>query len=69
MSYFVWQLVRQLVYMMLIRNNRVSFHFWCRETLLKHQQSQNIMEMIVLKIFFLDFMSLLTPKFVKNSHI
>ena len=52
MSYLVWQLMRQLVYIMLISNNRVSFHFWCRENLLKHQQSQNIMEMIVLKIFF-----------------
>ena len=31
--------------------------------------SQNIMKLVVCKIFFLRFMFLLTTKFVKNSHI
>ena len=32
------QLVRQLVYITLISNNRASFHLWRKENLVKHQK-------------------------------
>ena len=39
--------MRQLVYTMLVSNNRASFQLWWKESLIKHQKSQNIMKMIV----------------------
>ena len=34
----VWQLVKQLVYIMFIRNNGAPFHLWCKENLVKRQK-------------------------------
>ena len=34
---------------MFIIKNRVSFHFWRKENLVNHQNSENIMNMIVEK--------------------
>ena len=39
--------MRQLTYPMFISNNRISFHLWCKEDLVKIKESQNIMKMIV----------------------
>ena len=37
-SYFVRQLLRQLLYTMFISNNRASFHLWWRGNWVKHQK-------------------------------
>ena len=42
---------------------------WSKEKFVKHQKSQNIMKVNFCKNFLLLVMSLLTTKFVKNSHI
>ena len=47
LSWFVPQLVVQLVYTMFISNNLASFRLWWNENLVKHQNYQNIMKMIV----------------------
>ena len=61
--------MRQLVYTILISNNRPSFHLWWKENLAKLQQVSKYYEKDCLQIFLLLFMSLLPTKFVKNSHI
>ena len=63
------ELVAQLVYTMFISNNRASFHLWWKENLVKHQKVSKYYENDCLQNFLLLFMSLLTAKFVKNSHI
>ena len=35
---FVWQLVRQHIYVMFISNYRVSFHLWWKKNLVKYQK-------------------------------
>ena len=65
----VWQLVRQLVCTMFISNNRLSFHLWRKENLVKHRKVSKYYETDCLQNFLLLFMFLLTTKFVKNSHI
>ena len=54
---------------MFITNNRPSFHLWGKENLVKHQKLSKYYENDCLQNFLLLFMSLLTAKFVKNSHI
>ena len=61
--------MRQPVYVMLISNNRASFHLWQKENLLKHQRVSKYYESDCLQNFLLLFMFLLTAKFVKNSRI
>ena len=34
----VWRLLRQLVYTMVICNNRLSFHLWWKENFVKHRK-------------------------------
>ena len=34
----VWQLVRRLVYTMLITNSHLSFHLWWKQNMVKHQK-------------------------------
>ena len=50
-------------------NNRPSFHLWWKENLVKHQQVSKYSENDCLKNCHLLLLSLLTAKFVKNSHI
>ena len=64
-----WQLVRQLVYTILISNNRPSFHLWWKKNLGKLQQVSKYYEKDCLQIFLLLLMSLLKIKIVKNIHI
>ena len=61
--------MRQLVYTILISNNRPSFHLWWKENLGKLQQVSKYYERDCLQIFLLLLMSLFEIKFVKNSHI
>ena len=61
--------MRQLVYTIIISNNRPWFHLWWKENLGKLQQVSKYYEKDCLQIFLLLFMSLLPTKFVKNSHI
>ena len=61
--------MRQLVYTILISNNRPSFHLWWKQNLGKLQQVSNYFEKDCLQIFLLLFLFLLPTKFVKNSHI
>ena len=61
--------MRQLVYTILISNNRPSFHLWWNENLGKLQQVSKYYEKDCLQIFVLLLMSLLKTKFVKNCHI
>ena len=37
-SWKEWQLVRQLVYTMLVSNNRPLFHLWSKKNLVKHRK-------------------------------
>ena len=39
----------QRLHTMFIVKNRVSFHFWRKENMVNHQNSENIMKMIVEK--------------------
>ena len=39
----------QRLHTMFIIKNRVSFHFWRKENMVNHQNSENIMNMIVEK--------------------
>ena len=39
--------MRQLVYTVLVSNNRASFHLWWKENLINIKKSQNFMKMIV----------------------
>ena len=39
----------QRLHTMFIIKNRVSFHFWRKENMVNHQNSENIMKMIVEK--------------------
>ena len=61
--------MRQLVYTILISNNRASFHLWWNENLGKLQQVSKYYGKDCLQIFLLLLMSLLKTKFLKNSHI
>ena len=61
--------MRQHVYTTFISNNRPSFHLWCKENLVKHQKVSKYYENDCLQNFIFPFMSLLTAKFVKSSHI
>ena len=61
--------MRQLVYTILISNNRPSFHLWWKENLVKLQQISKYYEKDCLHIFLLLLMSWLKTKFVKKSHI
>ena len=61
--------MRQLVYTMLISNNRPSFHLWWKENLGILQQVSKYYEKDCLQIFLLLLMSLLKTKFVKNIHL
>ena len=61
--------MRQLVYTILISNNRPSFHLWWKENLGKLQQVSKYYEKDCLQIFLLLLMSLLKIKIVKNIHI
>ena len=54
---------------MFITNNYASFHLWWKENLEKYQKSQNVMSMIVWKIFFCNFFFLLTALIVHDSLI
>ena len=57
---------------MFISNNRAAFHLCLKKNLVKHEKVLKYYEIIVCNFFFfffLLFMSLLTAKFVKNSHI
>ena len=58
----------QLLYTMFIGNDRASFHFWAQEHLLKHQRVSKYCHNDCLKNVLSRFISLLTAKFVKNSH-
>ena len=58
----------QLGYTIFIRNDRVSFHFWAKENLLKHQRVSKYDDNDCLKNLLLDFMFVLAAIFVKNSH-
>ena len=58
----------QLVYTIFIRNDRVSFHFWAKENLLKHQRVAKYDDNDCLKNLLFGFMSVIAAKFVKNSH-
>ena len=59
----------QLVYTILISNNRPSFQLWWKENLEKLQQISKYCEKDCLQIFLLLLMSWLKTKFVKKSHI
>ena len=59
----------ELVYTILITNNRPSFQLWWKENLGNLQQVSKYYEKDCLQIFLLLFMSLLPTKFVKNSHM
>ena len=61
--------MRQLVYTILISNNRPSFHLWWKENLEKLQQVSKFYGKDSPQIVLLLLMSLLPTKFVKNSHI
>ena len=61
--------MRQLVYTILISNNRPSFHLWWNENFGKLQQVWKYDEKNCLQIFLLFLMTLLKTKFIKNSHI
>ena len=61
--------MRQLVYSMLISNNRPYFHLWWKENLVKLQQVSKDYVNDSLQNFVLLFISLLPIKFFKNSHI
>ena len=61
--------MRQLVYTMLISNNRTSFHLWWKENLVKHWKVSKYYETDCLQNFLSLFMFLLTAKSVKKSHI
>ena len=54
-------LLRELVYIMFIRNNQATTHLWWKEIFEKHQKVSNL--------FFTFIMSLLTTLIFKNSHI
>ena len=49
-------------------NNRPSFHSWRRENLVKHKKVSKYYENDCLQNLLLPFNSLLTAKFVRNSH-
>ena len=49
-------------------NNRPSFHLWRRKNLVKHEKVSKYYENDCLQNFLSLFMSLLTAKFVRNSH-
>ena len=49
-------------------NNRPSFHLWRKENLVKHEKVSKYYENDCLQNFLSLFMSLLTAKFVRNSH-
>ena len=61
--------MRQLVYTIVISNNRVLFHLWWKKNLVKLQQVSKYYEKDCLQVFLLLLMPLLKTKFVKNSHI
>ena len=61
--------MRELVYTILISNNRPSFHLWWNESLGKLQQVSKYAQKDCLLIFLLLLMSLLETKFFKSSHI
>ena len=65
----VWQLLRKLVYTILLSNNRLSFPLWGKENLIYDQQVWKYYENDCLQYFLLLFMSLLPTRFVKKSHI
>ena len=50
-------------------NNRPSFHLWRRKNLVKHEKVSKYYENDCLQNLLSLFMSLLTAKFVRNSHI
>ena len=64
----VRQLVRQLVYVMFITNNRDSFHLWWHENFVKHQNVSKYYGKDCLKNFLLLFMSESAASFLKSSH-
>ena len=64
----VRQLVTQLVYTMFKSNYRASFQLWCKENLAKPKRNSKYYENNCLQIFLLHFSSLLTTKFVRDSH-
>ena len=53
---------------MFIGNDHASFHFWEQEHFLKHQRVSKYCHNDCLKNVLSRLMSLLTAKFVKNSH-
>ena len=61
--------MRQLVYTMLISNNPTSFHLWRKENLVKYAKVSKYYETDRLQNSLFVFMSALTAKLVKNSHI
>ena len=61
--------MRQFVYTISISSNRTSFQLWLKENLVKHQRVSKYYENDFLQNFLLHFRSLLTAKFVQNSHI
>ena len=54
---------------MFTSNNRISYHLWWKETLVKDQKVSKYYENDCLQNLFLLFMSLLTARTVKSSHI
>ena len=61
----VRQLVRRLAHNMFMRDN----HLWWKKNLVKHQIVSKYYENEYLQNYILLFMSLLTIKSIKNSHI
>ena len=69
LSLVVLQLVRQLTYTIFITNNRVSFHLWWNENLVKHRKVSKYYNHDCLQNSPLLFMSLWTAQVVKSSQI
>ena len=65
----VQQLVRQLVYTILITNNHAPFLLWRNRNLVKYQKSLKVLLPRFSLKYSLAFMSLLTTPNVRNSHI
>ena len=65
----VRQLVRQFVYTMYISNNPTLCHLLLKENLLKHRRVWKFYENDCLQSFLLLFMSSITAKLFRNSHI
>ena len=59
--------MRQLVYTMFISHTPTSFHWWCKDDLVKQQEVLKYHENDYLQNFLFLLVSLLVAKFVKKS--